>query len=146
MESTFVQSTLRRIYPRKYSSWSPPSSPVLTLYELTISRSLLSEKQDIIVSTPSRALVHINTSKSLTSQLTHLVIDEADLVLSYGYEDDIQGVSKALPKGLQTFLMSATLTTEVETLKSLFCRNPVVLRLEEDVDAEGEGVTQYCVK
>ncbi|RPB02149.1 DEAD-domain-containing protein [Choiromyces venosus 120613-1] len=111
-----------------------------------VQQSLLSEKQDIIVSTPSRALAHINISKSLTSQLTHLVIDEADLVLSYGYEDDLQGVSKALPKGLQTFLMSATLTTEVETLKSLFCRNPAILRLEEDVDAEGEGVTQYCVK
>ncbi|CUS14199.1 unnamed protein product [Tuber aestivum] len=111
-----------------------------------VQQSLLSEKQDIIVSTPSRALVHINISKSLTSQLTHLVIDEADLVLSYGYEDDLQGVSKTLPKGLQTFLMSATLTTEVETLKSLFCRNPAVLRLEEGVDAEGEGVTQYCVK
>ncbi|PWW77476.1 P-loop containing nucleoside triphosphate hydrolase protein [Tuber magnatum] len=113
---------------------------------LTISRSLLSEKQDIIVSTPSRALMHINISKSLTSQLTYLVIDEADLVLSYGYEDDLQGVSKALPKGLQTFLMSATLTAEVETIKSLFCRNPAILRLEEDVEAEGEGVTQYCVK
>jgi len=66
-------------------------------------------------------------------------------VLSYGYEDDLQGVSKALPKGLQTFLMSATLTTEVETLKSLFCRNPAVLRLE-DVDAKGDGLTQYCVR
>ncbi|KAG0636313.1 P-loop containing nucleoside triphosphate hydrolase protein [Tuber brumale] len=111
-----------------------------------VQQSLLSEKPDVIVSTPSRVLVHINISKSLTSQLTHLVIDEADLVLSYGYEDDLQGVSKALPKGLQTFLMSATLTTEVETLKSLFCRNPAVLRLEEDVDPEGEGLTQYCVK
>ncbi|CAZ85423.1 unnamed protein product [Tuber melanosporum] len=111
-----------------------------------VQQSLLSEKQDVVVSTPSRALVHINISESLTSQLTHLVIDEADLVLSYGYENDLQGVSKALPKGLQTFLMSATLTTEVETLKSLFCRNPAILRLEEDVDAEGEGLTQYCVK
>jgi len=121
-----------------------PSRPHF-LRALKNSRSLLSEKQDIIVSTPSRALVHINISKSLTSQLTHLVIDEADLVLSYGYEDDLQGVSKALPKGLQTFLMSATLTTEVETLKSLFCRNPAVLRLE-DVDAKGDGLTQYCVR
>lgn len=80
------------------------------------------------------------------SKVTHLVIDEADLVLSYGYEADLQAVSKALPKGLQTFLMSATLTTEVETLKTLFCRNPAILRLEEDAEEDGGGVSQFCVK
>jgi ATP-dependent RNA helicase DDX56/DBP9 len=50
-----------------------------------------------------------------------------------------------MPKGVQTMLMSATLTTEVDTLKGLFCRNPVVLELEEAED-EGEGVSQYVVK
>lgn len=100
-----------------------------------------------MIATPSRALVHNNLSAHvLTSKVTHLVIDEADLVLSYGYEDDLQAVSKALPKGLQTFLMSATLTTEVETLKTLFCRNPAILRLEEDAEEDGGGVSQFCVK
>ena len=41
--------------------------------------------------------------------------------------------------------MSATLTSEVETLKGLFCRDPVVLKLEE-AEAEGEGVSQFVVK
>lgn len=110
-------------------------------------RSLLAEHPDIVIATPSRALVHSNLSAHvLMSKVTHLVIDEADLVLSYGYEADLQAVSKALPKGLQTFLMSATLTTEVETLKTLFCRNPAILRLEEDAEEDGGGVSQFCVK
>lgn len=67
-------------------------------------------------------------------------------MLSYGYESDLQVVAKALPRGLQTFLMSATLTAEVETLKALFCRNPVILRLEEDEAGDGEGVSQFVVK
>jgi ATP-dependent RNA helicase DDX56/DBP9 len=79
------------------------------------------------------------------SNLAHLIIDEADLVLSYGYEEDLQNVAKTLPKGVQTILMSATLTSEVETLKGLFCRNPAVLQLEE-AETEGEGVSQYVVK
>lgn len=74
-----------------------------------------------------------------------MVIDEADLVLSYGYDEDLQNVAKTMPKGVQTILMSATLTSEVETLKGLFCRNPAVLELEE-AEAEGEGVSQYVVK
>lgn len=74
-----------------------------------------------------------------------MVIDEADLVLSYGYDEDLQNVAKIMPKGVQTILMSATLTNEVETLKGLFCRDPVVLKLEE-AEVEGEGVSQYVVK
>jgi ATP-dependent RNA helicase DDX56/DBP9 len=50
-----------------------------------------------------------------------------------------------MPKGVQTILMSATLTSEVETLKGLFCRSPAVLKLEE-AEAEGEGVSQYVMK
>lgn len=65
--------------------------------------------------------------------------------MSYGYDEDLQNVAKALPKGVQTVLMSATLTSEVETLKGLFCRNPTTLKLEEAED-EGEGVSQYVVK
>lgn len=86
------------------------------------------------------------SAHAITSKVTHLVIDEADLVLSYGYEDDLRAVARSLPKGLQTFLMSATLTPEVETLKGLFCRNPAILRLEEGEEGGGGGVSQFCVK
>lgn len=74
-----------------------------------------------------------------------MVIDEADLVLSYGYDDDINALSKAIPRGAQTFLMSATLTSEVDTLKDLYCRNPVILKLEEK-EEKGAGVSQFVVR
>jgi ATP-dependent RNA helicase DDX56/DBP9 len=50
-----------------------------------------------------------------------------------------------MPKGVQTILMSATLTSEVDTLKGLFCRDPVVLKMEES-EEEGAGVSQFVVK
>jgi ATP-dependent RNA helicase DDX56/DBP9 len=72
------------------------------------------------------------------STLDYLVIDEADLILSYGHSsDDIRallsgasGVSTTgggggLPKVYQSFLMSATLTGEVEELKGVVLKNPV---------------------
>jgi ATP-dependent RNA helicase DDX56/DBP9 len=77
--------------------------------------------------------------------LAYLVIDEADLVLSFGYEDDLKTVKESVPKGVQTILMSATLTDEVELLKGLFCQDPVVLKLDEKED-EGQGLMQYVVK
>jgi ATP-dependent RNA helicase DDX56/DBP9 len=110
-----------------------------------VQRSLLADSPDIVIATPARAAINLNTAAFSLENLAHLVIDEADLVLSYGYDEDLQIVAKIIPKGVQTILMSATLTNEVETLKGLFCRNPAVLKLEE-AEAEGEGVSQYVVK
>ncbi|KAF5874374.1 putative atp-dependent rna helicase dbp9 protein [Botrytis fragariae] len=110
-----------------------------------VQRSLLADSPDIVIATPARASLNANTSALSLANLTHMVIDEADLVLSYGYDEDLQNVAKIMPKGVQTVLMSATLTSEVETLKGLFCRNPEVLQLEEAED-EGEGVSQFVVK
>ena len=110
-----------------------------------VQRSILADLPDVVISTPGRAITNINSSALVLENLTHLVIDEADLVLSYGYEEDMQSISKAVPRGVQTFLMSATLTSEVDTLKGLFCRNPVTLKLEENED-EGASISQYAVR
>ncbi|KAJ5679272.1 ATP-dependent RNA helicase dbp9 [Penicillium macrosclerotiorum] len=109
-----------------------------------VQRSMLADFPDLIISTPTRVLANVNNSALSLEKLTHLVIDEADLVLSYGYDEDINSLSKAIPRGVQTFLMSATLTSEVDTLKSLFCRNPVILKLE-DKEEKGAGVSQFVV-
>lgn len=110
-----------------------------------VQRSLLADSPDIVIATPARASLNINTSSLSVESLTHLVIDEADLVLSYGYDEDLQNVAKIIPKGVQTIMMSATLTSEVDTLKGLFCRDPTILELAEE-EEEGEGVGQYFSK
>ncbi|KAI3401258.1 hypothetical protein diail_11964 [Diaporthe ilicicola] len=110
-----------------------------------VQRSILSSAPDIVISTPARAWQNISNGSLFVDKLTHLVLDEADLVLSYGYDEDLQNVARSVPKGLQTILMSATLTTDVETVKGLLCRDPTTLDLEEP-DAKGEGVSQFYVK
>ncbi len=110
-----------------------------------VQRSLLADSPDIVIATPARVVINLNTSALSLESLAYLIIDEADLILSYGYDEDLQNVAKAMPKGVQTILMSATLTSEVESLKGIFCRNPVVLKLEE-AEKEGEGVSQFVVK
>ncbi|RAH83264.1 ATP dependent RNA helicase [Aspergillus japonicus CBS 114.51] len=110
-----------------------------------VQRTLLADYPDLVVSTPARVIANLGNSALSLDNLAHLVIDEADLVLSYGYDEDINALAKAIPRGVQTFLMSATLTSEVDTLKGLFCRNPVVLKLE-DKEEQGAGVSQFVVR
>ena len=83
------------------------------------------------------------------SSLDSLVIDEADLILSYGHDQDMRSVLSAenayLPTVFQSFLMSATMTKDVEALKGLVLRNPAILRLEEDED-EARNLVQYAAR
>lgn len=108
-------------------------------------KALLASSPDIVVATPSRASTHLNTSTLIVEDLAHLVIDEADLVLSYEYGDDFDNIVKLIPQGVQTFLASATLSTDVDTLKGLFCRDPVILNLQ-DAEKESKSVSQYSIR
>lgn len=107
--------------------------------------AVLQDSPDIIVSTPSRLMQYFNSGGVSLENISQLVIDEADIVLSYGYEDDMTAISAALPRNVQTFLISATLTPEVDELKSMFCRDATVVKIDEK-EEKGEGVTQYAVR
>ncbi|SDA00973.1 BZ3501_MvSof-1269-A2-R1_Chr2-2g04820 [Microbotryum saponariae] len=98
----------------------------------------LADRPSIVIATPSRALTHLRSQTLHLADLTHLVIDEADLIISYGHSsEDIRSILNGpwgLPKVYQSFLMSATLTGQVEELKGILLRNPIVLKLEDDDD------------
>ena len=106
----------------------------------------MADSPDVVVATPGRVAAHLNSGALKLDRLKHIVIDEADLVLSYGYDEDLENIAKAIPKGVQTFLMSATLRADLDTLKGLFCRHPVVLELDDEEKDAGNTVTQYVVK
>jgi ATP-dependent RNA helicase DDX56/DBP9 len=61
------------------------------------------------------------------ASLESLVIDEADLILSYGHDEDIRQIfgGTFLPNVFQSYLVSATMTEDVDMLKGLALRNPV---------------------
>ncbi|KAK4209793.1 hypothetical protein QBC37DRAFT_429863 [Rhypophila decipiens] len=109
-------------------------------------RSLLANVPDIVVATPARAWHSVDTSALSLEKLQYLILDEADLLLSYGYDEDMENLSRSLPKGVQTIMMSATLSTELDTLKGILCRNPTLLDLKEDLGPEDEKLTQYYIK
>ncbi|POY73180.1 putative RNA helicase, partial [Rhodotorula taiwanensis] len=114
-----------------------------------VERMQLADRPEIVVATPSRALAHLRSESLHLEHLDYLVIDEADLILSYGHSsEDIRSILSGpwnLPKVYQSFLMSATLTGEVEELKGVVLRNPIVLKLEDDED-ELANLSQFCVR
>lgn len=98
-------------------------------------RAALGEGPDILISTPACLamciLEKIIRVSSWQEGLSTLVLDEADLLLSYGYEDDIRNLAPHIPRKCQCLLMSATSSADVEKLKKLVLHNPVTLTLTE---------------
>lgn len=77
----------------------------------------------------------LTMSIDLKSSLEMLVIDEADLILSFGYSNDLQEISTtALPRIYQGMLLSATLNPEMDQLKKILLHTPVIVKLEQDDD------------
>ena len=106
---------------------------------------------------PSLPSVFITTPRGLVSlcagpsgmaareNIRFIAVDEADLVLSHGFEKDIRAVvSSVLPKDYQAVLVSATLTDDLETLKGLMLRNPLSVLVNDkdicDTPKQAEGL------
>ncbi|KAF2896811.1 hypothetical protein ILUMI_09363 [Ignelater luminosus] len=112
--------------------------------DLSVQRPLLVEKPDIVVGTPARTLQHIKAGNlNLKESLEMIVIDEADLVFSFGYEAELKQLMSYLPNIYQAILASATLSEDVKSLKSLVLHNPVTLKLEEPDLAPTSQLTHY---
>mmetsp|Transcript_23070 Transcript_23070/g.49091 ORF Transcript_23070/g.49091 Transcript_23070/m.49091 type:complete len:509 (+) Transcript_23070:174-1700(+) len=93
------------------------------------------ELPSILVTTPSSLLALLKerqaSSNFLAESLKVLVVDEADLMFSFGYEEDMRSICAMMPSTLQAMLVSATLSEEVEALKGLMLHKPAILKLEE---------------
>lgn len=87
----------------------------------------------LVVSTPARIAHALHEQwlqpSVLAAALKMLVLDEADLLLSYGYSEDLQALAVHIPRSAQCLLMSATSSAEVEQLQQLILHNPVTLNL-----------------
>ncbi|KAJ9127848.1 hypothetical protein QFC24_000132 [Naganishia onofrii] len=106
----------------------------------------LTDTPDILISTPSKCLALLQAKQISLSALSLLIIDEADLILSYGHSADLQRLLDPaqgwIPKvGVQGVLMSATMTNDVESLKGWALRNPAILTLTEPTSSS--LLTQY---
>jgi ATP-dependent RNA helicase DDX56/DBP9 len=110
-----------------------------------VTKAALADKPEIVVATPARAWTNINSSNLAVSDIRTLVVDEGDLINGYGFAEDMENIAREIPVGVQKIVLSATLSTDVESLGSLLCTDPVVLKLA-DLDKDSQKVKQYVLK
>ena len=88
---------------------------------------------EILVATPGRLLELISTRAVSLSAVKILVIDEADKMLNLGFKEEMTQVFGLLPKKRQNLLFSATLSDDLNNINKNLLRNPVVVKVEEEI-------------
>jgi ATP-dependent RNA helicase RhlE len=84
---------------------------------------------DVLVATPGRLLDHINRGACRLDQVKFLVLDEADRMLDMGFLPDVRRIVQKCPRERHTFLFSATIPPEIESLIQWAMRNPQTVEI-----------------
>ena len=102
---------------------------------------------NLLVATPGRLLDHLlNTKGFIHSNLLALIIDEADIILKQGFEEEMNQILRILNAKRQTLLYSATQTKKVEDLCRVSLKDPVFIGIETSYStATVKGLEQAYV-
>ena len=92
---------------------------------------------EILVATPGRLLELVSSNAVNLSDVSTLVLDEADKMLNLGFKEEMARIFSLLPSKRQNLLFSATLSNEVNDIKDLLLHEPVLIDIkEEEVDLD----------
>ncbi|ALC49909.1 CG8611 [Drosophila busckii] len=117
---------------------------------------------NVLLGTPGRLVDHLlHTESFKLNKLQFLVIDEADRMLELGYERDVKQLVEAIakqrsenteesPKALQSMLLSATLTSQVQQLAGLALKEPVYIDNSDEAAGaalkHGNGYDKHIIE
>jgi len=85
----------------------------------------LAQGIDVVVATPGRLLDLAGQRKIDLSEVSVLVLDEADRLLDMGFVRDVKRIVAMTPKTRQSLLFSATMPKEVVSLAREILRDPI---------------------
>lgn len=90
----------------------------------------LQRKPQIIVATPGRLMDHMERRTIRLTDISMVVLDEADEMLNMGFIEDIEKILSATPESRQTLLFSATMPKQIQSLAQRFLKEPVMISIK----------------
>jgi ATP-dependent RNA helicase DeaD len=86
----------------------------------------------IVVGTPGRVLDHMRRGTIGFEKLRILVLDEADEMLSMGFEKELSEIMGGVPTARQTLLFSATIPEDIQRLAGRYMKGASIVSVSGD--------------
>ncbi|MBF0573309.1 MAG: DEAD/DEAH box helicase [Desulfamplus sp.] len=84
----------------------------------------------VVVGTPGRLMDHMKRGTLDLSELTCLVLDEADEMLRMGFIDDVKWILEQTPPDRQMALFSATMPPAIRSIARQYLKNPEEITIQ----------------
>lgn len=84
----------------------------------------------LVIGTPGRLLDHMRRGTIDLSQVSMLVLDEADQMLHMGFLTEVEAVIHATKGNRQTLLFSATMPSQIQSLALNYMNNPSKIQIK----------------
>ncbi|MGP1252096.1 DEAD/DEAH family ATP-dependent RNA helicase [Serratia sp. CY33802] len=103
----------------------------------------LRQGPQIVVGTPGRLLDHLKRGTLNLSNLSGLVLDEADEMLRMGFIEDVETIMAEIPAEHQTALFSATMPEAIRRITRRFMKEPQEVRIQSSVTTRPDISQSY---
>ncbi len=99
----------------------------------------------VVVGTPGRIIDHLKRGTLDLSELSTLVLDEADEMLKMGFVDDVEAVLAKAPESAQIALFSATMPAPIRAMSKRYLKNPHHITIESKTTTAASINQRYWI-
>ncbi len=100
---------------------------------------------DFVVATPGRLLDLVDRNALQLTEVSSLVLDEADRLLDLGFSEDLKRILALLPSRRQNLLFSATFPKSVKALAKEWMNEPARIEIADTPD-ESPDIKQRAIR
>eukprot|EP01023_Acetabularia_acetabulum_P015209 TRINITY_DN17375_c1_g1_i1.p2 TRINITY_DN17375_c1_g1~~TRINITY_DN17375_c1_g1_i1.p2 ORF type:complete len:779 (+),score=193.76 TRINITY_DN17375_c1_g1_i1:91-2337(+) len=104
---------------------------------------------DVVVGTPGRMIDLLERRELRLHNIRFSILDEADMMLDMGFQDDVERIIKDCPQvGRQTLLFSATMPQWIKKMARKYQQDPLIVDLvgEENTGRIPETITPLAIQ
>jgi superfamily II DNA/RNA helicase len=111
---------------------------LVTVYggaSMTAQIDALESGVELLIATPGRLIDLMERNKARLADVTVVCIDEADQMADMGFMPQVRKIMDKVPENHQTYLFSATLDSQVQTLVDRYLTDPISHEVDSGIKA-----------